>query len=138
MINIDNLIADAMKAGNVPAREIYRIIKSKILEYKTRKNAKPYDDNAELAIINKVKNDLQEAITLYEGKSEKLVNESKAQLEVVKTLLPPEVSEDEIKAAVKEFGDFTIKEMGKVIGFVKSKYPTADGSLISKIVKSCL
>ena len=136
MLNIDNLIAEAMKSGNIPARDTYRLIKTKILEYKTSKNAKPYDESAEIKLLQKMKKELQDDIEVFKGKSENLVNEYSQQLEIIKSLLPVEITPEQIKSAISEYGNYTIKEMGKVIKFVKEKFPTADGALISSIVKN--
>jgi len=136
MLNIDNLIAEAMKAGNIPARDTYRLIKTKILEYKTSKNAKPYDESAEIKLLQKMKKELQDDIEIFKGKSDNLVSEYSHQLEIIKSLLPAEVTPEQIKTVVSEYGNYTMKEMGKVIKFVKEKLPTADGALISAIVKN--
>ena len=59
-------------------------------------------------------------------------------MKYLKELLPPEISKDKIQEAIYglyPYG-FTQKEIGKVIKSVKEIYPTADGKLISEVVKS--
>ena len=54
MINIDELIKDALKSKDADKLKAYRNLKAKIMEYKTAKNAKPYDNQAEIQIIKKM------------------------------------------------------------------------------------
>ena len=44
MINIEEKIKEALKVGDKSACETYRLIKAKILEFKTKKNAPVYDE----------------------------------------------------------------------------------------------
>ena len=45
MIDITKKIMDAMKAHDKVASETYKLIKAKILEFKTQKNAPEYNDD---------------------------------------------------------------------------------------------
>ena len=60
------------------------------------------------------------------------------QMKYLKELLPPEISEDKIIEAVTTAypNGYSQKEMGKVIKEIKNIYPTADGKLISQVVKN--
>ena len=78
---------------------------------------------------------------MYEANSRKdLADMYREQMKYLKELLPPEVSEYNIKNSIYGLypNGFTQKEMGKVIKSVKEIYPTADGKLISNIVKNLL
>ena len=60
---------------------------------------------------------------------------------VLKVLLPAEITEEQIKEAVKEVANITVpikKNMGVFMKAVKAKYPTADGKLVSQIVSTFL
>ena len=59
------------------------------------------------------------------------------QMKYLKELLPPEISKEKIQEAVMTAypNGYIQKEMGKVIKEIKAIYPTADGKLISEIVK---
>ena len=58
-------------------------------------------------------------------------------MKYLKELLPPEISKDKIQEAVMTAypNGYTQKEMGKVIKEIKAIYPTADGKVISEVVK---
>ena len=62
MINIDRLIKESMKASNKDALRAYKNLKAEIQLVKTTKNAKPYDEAAEVKLISKMCKKLEEAI----------------------------------------------------------------------------
>ena len=75
---------------------------------------------------------------MYEANSRKdLADMYREQMKYLKELLPPEISRDKIQEAVMTAypNGYTQKEMGKVIKEIKAIYPTADGKVISEVVK---
>lgn len=157
-MNIDKLILCATKDKVSAAKEAYRAIKAELLLNSSSKNPKPEGkiinkiafcrDNEkpfeieinelDLSIIKKQIEIREEQISMYEANSRKdLADMYKEQNKVLKALLPPEISKDKIQEAVMTSypNGFTQKEMGKVIKEIKTIYPTADGKLISEVVK---
>ena len=64
-----------------------------------------------------------------------------AEISVLKVLLPAEITEEQIKEAVKEVANATEpikKNMGIFMKAVKAKYPTADGKIVSQVVSTFL
>lgn len=155
MINIDELIKQAMKSKNSDELRAYKNLKAEIQLLKTAKNAKPYDEAAEIQLISKMCKRLEEDIRGFsEARREDLESECRSELEVLKKLLPEPVNESQIYSELKEWclsNHFTQqfwtalgaethllipkKEMGNVIKHLKSKFPQADGKMISNIVK---
>lgn len=162
MINIDELIKQAMKSKNKTELEAYKNIKVEIQKNQTAKGAKPLTDESQLQIISKYAKSLEDAIKQFsEAGRQDLVADYTAELEVVRKLLPEPVNESEIQSylfsmefqkvmfpensekieKLEKLGiigtDIQIpkKEMGNVIKHLKSKFPTADGKMISEIVK---
>ena len=157
-MDIDKLIKYATldKAG--AAKEAYRAIKAELLLNNSSKNPKPegkiiksvtfcrnndsFDikvNELDLSIIRKIIKEREEQISMYEANSRKdLADMYKEQRDILKVFLPPEISEDMIQEAVTTAypNGFSQKEMGKVIKEIKNIYPTADGKLISKVVKN--
>ena len=156
-MNIDELIKYATLDKVGAAKEAYRAIKAELLLNSSSKNPKPegkvvnsitfcrkdssFDievNELDLSIIRKLIKEREEQISMYEANSRKdLADMYKEQLVCYKVLLPEEVSEDKIQEAVMTSypNGFTQKEMGKVIKEIKAIYPTADGKLISEVVK---
>ena len=134
-MNIDNLIKEAMLEKNSTKKEAYRAIKAEILLQQTAKNAKEIN---EISIIRKLIKQREESASIYDANSRKdLADLEREQIKYLRELLPPEISEEQIQEAVMTSypNGFTQKEMGKVIKEIKSIYPTADGKLISEVVK---
>ena len=156
MINIDELIKTSMKAKNQVELRAYKNLKAEIQTFKTAKNAKPYDEVAEISIIKKYCEKLEKSILSFsEAHREDLVAEYSDELEVLRKLLPEPVNESQVCSELSEWcreNHFTQKfqtaigyeehlvipkkEMGNAIKHLKSKFPQADGKLISTIVKS--
>ena len=139
---IEKMIMEALKAGEKTKAGAFRMLKSEFIVFKTAKNAKPLDEAAEITIIKKMIKQRQEAAKEYlaAGRLELADNELE-EVDVLKPLLPAEITEDEIKEAVKEISNTTEpvkKNMGVFMKAVKSKYPTADGKTVSQIVSTFL
>ena len=145
-----------MKSGDMVALRAYKILKAEIQKVKTAKNAKPYTDAAEIQLISKMCKTLEDAILDFsKAHRDDLVADYTSELEVLKKLLPEPVNESQICSELSEWcreNHFTQKlqtaigyeeylvipkkEMGNAIKHLKSKFPQADGKLISIIVKS--
>ena len=139
---IDKMIMESLKAGEKVKAGVFRMLKSEFLVFKTAKNAKPLDDTAEISIIKKMIKQRQEAAKEYlEAGRLELADNELDEVRVLKVLLPPEVTEEQIKEAIKEVAYTTEpvkKNMGVFMKAVKAKYPTADGKLVSQIVSTFL
>lgn len=157
MLDVDDLIKWSMKSRNQTELRAYKNLKAEIQAFKTAKNAKPYDEVAEISIIKKYCEKLEKSILSFsEAHREDLVAEYSDELEVLRKLLPEPVSESQIRLFIgfdleyfsqfreeflSEKGEITKgiqipkKEMGNAIKHLKSKFPQADGKLISTIVK---
>lgn len=135
---IDKMIMEALKAGEKIKAGAFRMLKSEFLVFKTAKNAKPLDDAAEISIIKKMIKQRQDAAKEYlEAGRLELADDELDEVEVLKVLLPAEITEEQITEAVKEVAN-TVEPIKKNIGVfmkaVKDKYPTADGKMVSQIV----
>lgn len=155
MLNINELIKTAMKSKNQVELRAYKNLKAEIQLVLTAKNAKPYDEAAEIQLISKMCKKLEDGILDFSGAGrEDLAAEYRDELEVLKKLLPEPVNESQIYSELKEWclsNHFTQqfwtalgaethllipkKEMGNAIKHLKSKFPQADGKMISNIVK---
>ena len=76
------------------------------------------------------------------GRSELLENEKK-EIEVINVFLPKQLSDEETKKicqdTIKSVGASSMKDMGKIMGVLKSKYAdTLDFSKVSSILKGFL
>ena len=162
MWDIDTLIKNATLSRDKVALNAYKNIKAELQKVLTAKNAPEYSEALFIQVAVKYAKSLEDAISQFsEAHRDDLVASYTSELEVVKKLLPEPVNESQIYSelaswakhstdfpttllynstkTVKEILEANLripkKEMGNVIKYVKSKFPTADGKMISDIVK---
>ena len=141
MIDINQLIMSAMKAHDKVASETYKLLKAKILEFKTAKNAREYNDSEEITLINKMISDRANSAEIYLQNNRKdLADAEYAQMKVLQDLLPELPTKEDIEQYLNEYYPNGIekKSMGLVIKEVKEALVGADGKLVSECVKSKL
>ena len=138
-------IKSAMKARDKVRLETLRNIKKVFLEAKTAPGANDtLEDDAALKIIAKLaKQGKETAVTYTQAGRQDLADAELAQVAVLESYLPKQLTEEEITAIVKtiiaETGASSMKEMGKVMGIAnKQMAGKADGRVISGIVKALL
>ena len=153
MLNIDELIKESLKNKKTSELKVYRNLKADIMAFKTQKNAPTYDEAVELKIIQKYVTKMEDAEKQYsQAGREDLASECRDELEVLRKLLPEPIKESEIcdfvlsYALDRNWAGTVIstkvmipkKSMGEVIKATKAQFPTADGKMISEIVKENL
>ncbi|MBR5893190.1 MAG: GatB/YqeY domain-containing protein [Bacteroidaceae bacterium] len=142
---ISNAIKEAMKAQDKVALATLRNIKKVLLEAKTAPGANDtVSDETAIRIIQKLVKQGRESAELYQSQNRiDLAQEELAQVAVMEKYLPEQMSEEEVRAIVKEIiaelGVSTPQEMGKVMGTATKRLAgKADGRTISAIVKGLL
>lgn len=139
--NIDREIASAMKNGDTIKLTVWRAIKSEFVKFQTSGANIELTDDKELQIINKMVQQRKESIEQFKlGGREELVANEEYEMNILMELLPKEPTEDEIKVTIKNYikeKDITpsMKDMKDIMNFVKTKYPVANGGVISKIFR---
>ncbi|WP_291367326.1 GatB/YqeY domain-containing protein [Acetobacter sp. UBA5411] len=151
MIDIRTRIAEetktAMKAGQKERVTTLRMIGAKIkdADIAARGQGKEAlsDDDITSTLRSMVKS-RQESVKMYlEGGREDLAEKEQHEIEVIREFLPPEMDEATLKAAVEaaiaEAGASTMKDMGKVMGALKSKFGASlDLGRANGLVKAAL
>lgn len=141
MIDINAKIMEAMKAHDKVASETYKLLKAKILEFKTAKNAKEYTDAEEINLIRKMIDDRMNSAEIYKNNNRQdLADAELAQTDVLQALLPALPTEDDIREYLNEHYPDGIekKSMGIVIKEIKEVLIGVDGKLVADIVKTKL
>jgi uncharacterized protein len=108
------------------------------------KEKKDISDSDITAILKKMIKQRNESCELYKkaGRTELLDNEKK-EIDVINAFLPKQLNEEETKKiceeAIKSAGATSMKDMGKVMGVLKSKHAdTLDFSKVSSVIKGLL
>lgn len=95
---IDNLIKQAMLDKDQPRTEVLRAIKNEFLVYQTAKNAKPLDDAAEIAILNKMIKQRKDSAEQY--KQAGRVDLESNEISFINTFLPKKATVEDIHNAI--------------------------------------
>jgi uncharacterized protein YqeY len=139
MLDINAKIMEAMKSKNKIASETFKLIKAKILEFKTQKNAPEYTEEAEIKLLQKMVKEREESAKIYNeaGRTE-LADAELAQAAVINDLLPKLASKEDVELYLNEYYPNGIekKSMGVVIKEVKSAFVGVDGSMVAQCVKT--
>ena len=141
MIDINGKIMEAMKAHDKVASETYKMLKAKILEFKTAKNAKEYTEAEEINLIRKMIDDRMNSANIYkENNRQDLADAELAQTDVLQALLPALPTEDDVREYLNEhYADGIEKRsMGIVIKEIKEALVGVDGKLVADCVKNKL
>ena len=108
------------------------------------KGQKEINDSEITSLLKKMIKQRNESCEVYKkaGRDELLKNET-IEIEVISNFLPKQLSYEETKKIcqeiIKSTGAVSIKDMGKVMGAIKSKHAdTLDFSKVSSIIKGLL
>lgn len=137
----------AMKAGEKDRLAAVRLILAKLkdrdIELRTAATM-PDDDTLVVEVLQKMIKQRRESITMYEqGGRQELADKEKAEIEVIETFLPKQLSDDETRAAIDaikaEVGAESVKDMGKVMAVLKERHGSViDMGKASGLVKAAL
>jgi uncharacterized protein len=143
----DKIAADmkeAMRAKDAARLSTLRLLKSAVDYHKIEKKEEQLTDADVTAVIKKQIKQRQDSIEGFEkGGRADLVEKEKAELVVLKSYLPEELSqsqvEEVVKATIAELGAATKTDMGKVMKAVQAKLAgRADNRLVSQLVSANL
>ena len=144
---IEDKLNEALKAKDKNIYPTLRLIVSAIKDAEIAgrsKGQKEIKDSDITGILKKMIKQRNESCEVYKkaGRTELLESETK-EINVINTFLPKQLSEDETKKiceeVIKSVGASSMKDMGKVMGMLKSKHAdTLDFSKVSGIIKGLL
>ena len=144
---IESKLNEALKAKDKNTYPTLRLVVSAIKDAEIAGRSKGQQEVADsdiTSILKKMIKQRNESCEVYKkaGRKELLENETR-EIEVISTFLPKQLSEEETKKicqeTVKSVGATSMKDMGKVMGALKSKHAdTIDFSKVSSIIKELL
>ena len=133
----------AMRAGDKQVLGVIRMAMAAVKQLEVD-GQKTVDDTETLGVIEKMVKQRRESISQYEkGGRPELAAVEQAEIDVLQRYLPEPLSEAEVAAlidtAISETGATTMRDMGKVIGKIKSAAQgRADMGKVSAAVKARL
>lgn len=138
---------ESMKAGDKQRLAAVRLILAKLkdrdIELRTASQV-PDDDAIVVDVLQKMVKQRRESIAMYEqGGRAELAAQEQAELDVIGSFLPSQLSEVETSAAIEaikaELGATSLKDMGRVMAALKERHGTVlDMSKASGLVKAAL
>lgn len=136
-------MTDAMKAQQKERLSTLRMIQSALKNEQINVGHELSDEEA-LTVIRKAMKQRQDSIEQYtKGNRPELAEKERAEMELLKTYLPPELTDEEIESGIREIvastGAQSKKDMGKVMKEATAKYKgRVDGKKIQEIVSRLL
>ncbi|MGB9428399.1 MAG: GatB/YqeY domain-containing protein [Gammaproteobacteria bacterium] len=140
---LTNDMKDALRAGNKPRLSVIRMMLAAVKQREVDERIQ-LDDTQVLAVLDKMLKQHRESVAQYEiGKRQDLVDQELAEIKLIQTYLPAQLSEAEldrlIMDAIQSTGAGSIKDMGKVMGLLKSQVQgRADMGAVSARIKAKL
>ena len=144
---IDDKLNQALKAKDKKTYPTLRLIVSAIKDAEIAgrgKGQKEIKDGDIISLLKKMIKQRNESCEVYKkaGRNELLENEIR-EIEVINNFLPKQLSEEETKKicqdTIKALGASSMKDMGKIMGALKSKHAdNLDFSKVSLILKGLL
>jgi uncharacterized protein YqeY len=136
-------IKTAMKAGEKDRLKVLRLISAAIKQVEVDERIE-LDDPAVLGILNRMVKQRRDSITQFEaGDRQDLADIEAAEIVIIEHYLPEQLSAEDIEEmideAIAQTGAESIRDMGKVMGHIKSKAAgRADLGLVGAKVKARL
>ena len=144
---IEDKLNEALRAKDKNTYPTLRLVVSAIKDAEIAgrsKGIKELKDSDIISLLKKMLKQRNESCDVYQkaGRNELLENEKK-EISVINTFLPKQLSDQETKKiceeTIKSLGASSMKDMGKVMGILKSKYSDSiDFSKVSSIIKGLL
>ena len=145
---INTALKEAMKAKDSARLSTLRLISAAIKDREIAQRGSPDDvgvsDSDILGILGKMVKQRQESARAYEeGGRLELAEQELSEITIIEEFLPKQLSEDEakdaIQKAINDTGAESIRDMGKVMGILKSNYTgQMDFGRVGPMVKDLL
>ncbi len=145
---LNQSLKDAMKAKDKSATSTIRLIlaalKDRDIAARTQGSDQKLSDDQILEVLQKMVRQRRDSIEMYaKGGRQDLVDREAREIEIIEGFLPKPLSDaeatDAVRDVISELGASSIKEMGRVMGELKQRYPgRMDFSKASAMVKEAL
>jgi len=130
--NIKKSLDDNLKkrddVATATLRLILAAIKDSDIENRTKKKGDTISDQQILLLLQNMVKQRKESVDIYSkaGRTDLKKREEK-EIEIINSFLPKQITSDELEKiiikSISEIDCSSIKDLGKLIGFLKSEYP---------------
>jgi uncharacterized protein YqeY len=136
-------MADAMRTGDKEKRDTLRLLLAAVKQVEIDEQKELTDDDV-VEVLNKQAKQRRESIADYGAAGrEDLVHEEEAQLAIIETYLPTQLSREQITElagqVIADIGAESPEDMGQVMGRLMPQVKgIADGRLVNEVVRELL
>jgi uncharacterized protein YqeY len=141
-INLD--LKEAMKSGDQTRLKTIRSIRALILEFEKSGSKKEFNEEEEIKLLSSAAKKRKESIEEYtKAGRQDLANEEEAELQIIMSYLPKQLTTDEVEAEVKriaaEVGASSKSDFPKLmLAAIKELKGKADGKTVKAAVEKVL
>ena len=145
---INEQFTTALKTKNKTLISTFRLIiaaiKERDIANRSSEKKEEVKDPEIVKVLRKMKKQREDSADLYKkGERQELSEAEEAEIKIIDTFLPKQLSEEETKKICKEIieslGASSLKDMGKIMGSLKQKYSDSiDFSKANTIIKGLL
>ena len=125
-------------------RLVLAAVKDSDIANRTKEKKEIVKDDEIIKILRKMKKQRQDSADLYKkGERPDLLEVEETEIKIIDSFLPKQLDEEQTikicKEAIGTLGATSIKDIGKIMGFLKKKYSDSiDFSKVNRIVKGLL
>ena len=133
----------SMKNKDIIRKDVVTMIRSSIKQIEVDERRECTDDDIIAIVAKQVKQRKDALESFQKGQRQDLVEQTRAEIDVLESYLPAQLSEEElmliIMEAITSTDAQTIKDMGKVMSQVMEKSKgKADGKMVNQLVRQIL
>lgn len=143
--DLQKALKESMLAKDTQRVSAVRLIIAAMKEKDVDARGKGQKEASETELLSMMQNMIKQrkdSIEMYlKGNRQDLADKEQAEINVIETFLPKQMNDEEIlvavKAAVADTGATSMKDMGKIMGVLKSKYAgQMDFGKVSGVIKT--
>ena len=127
-LTLDQNLKSRDEIATSTVRLILAAIKDHDIQYRTKKNGDSISDEEILNLLLNMIKQRKESVKIYsEAGRNDLKKREEKEIEIINSFLPHQITSNELDnilhETIKEHGFKSVKDLGKLLGFLKSKYP---------------
>ncbi len=127
-LTLDQNLKQRDELATSTIRLILAAIKDHDIQFRTKKSGELISDEDILNLLLNMIKQRKESVKIYsEAGREDLQKREEKEIEIIQSFLPHQITdselEDILKDTINELGCTSIKDLGKLLGFLKNKYP---------------
>ena len=140
---ISNDVKDAMRSKDKDRLAALRLILAAFKQKEVDERIELSDEQS-ISVLNKMAKQHRDSIEQFgQANRDDLIKKDQLELDIIESYLPEKLSEEEVNLlideAISETGANSVKDMGKVIGFLKEKLQgQADMGEVSRLIRGKL